>query len=161
MQAKGFFASLFDYSFSAFITPKIIKLLYVLSTIGVALWTVIVILWGFRQSTGLGILMLLILGPIFFVLTMIYVRVLLELLIVFFRIHGDVNEINRRGAGETGTAVEALPTPPPPEPAPASAGPALVEAPTTPAPEARFCASCGAEQSPGKRFCTNCGAAVE
>jgi hypothetical protein len=161
MQAKGFFASLFDYSFSAFITPKIIKLLYVLSTIAVALWTVIVILWGFRQSTGLGILMLVILGPIFFVITMIYVRVLLELLIVFFRIHGDVNEINRRGAGETGTAVEPLPTPPSPEPAPASAGPTLVEAPATPAPEARFCASCGAEQSPGKRFCTNWGAAVE
>jgi hypothetical protein len=53
--------------------------------------------------------MLVILGPIFFVVSMIYVRVWLELLIVFFRIQGDVNEINRRGAGETVTAVEPCP----------------------------------------------------
>jgi hypothetical protein len=152
MQAKGFFASLFDYSFSAFITPKIIKLLYVLSTIVVGLWTLLVILWGFRQSSGLGILMLVILGPIFFVITMIYVRVWLELLIVFFRIQGDVKEINRRGEGEAGTTVE---------PAPASAGPPAVEAPTTPAPEMSFCANCGAEQVPGKHFCTSCGSSVE
>jgi uncharacterized protein DUF4282/zinc ribbon protein len=161
MEAKGFFASLFDYSFSAFITPKIIKLLYILSTIVVVLWTIIAILWGFKASTGFGIVMLVILGPLFFLFAMIYVRVFLELLIVFFRIHGDVNEINRRGAGETGIAVEPLRTPPPPQPALASAGPALVEAPVTPAPEARYCASCGTEQVPGKRFCTHCGAAVE
>jgi hypothetical protein len=159
MQAKGFFASLFDYSFSAFITPKIIKLLYVLSTIVVALWTLVVILWAFRQSTGFGIVTLAILGPIFFVITMIYVRVWLELLIVFFRIQGDVNEINVRGGGDAGTT--AAPVSPAPEPAPASAGSALIEAPVTPAPEARFCASCGAEQTPGKRFCTACGGAVE
>jgi len=58
-----------------------------------------VILWAFRQSTGLGIVMLVILGPIFFVITMIYVRVWLELIIVFFRIQGDVFEINQRGGG--------------------------------------------------------------
>ena len=39
MEAKGFFSSLFDYSFSSFITPKIIKVLYVLLTIAVSLWT--------------------------------------------------------------------------------------------------------------------------
>jgi hypothetical protein len=152
MQATGFFASLFDYSFRAFITPKIIKLLYILSTIVVGLWTLLVILWGFKQSTGLGILMLVILGPIFFVITMIYVRVWLELLIVFFRIQGDVNEINVRGGGQAGTAVEPMPS---------SAGPPMVEPPTTPAPEMSYCANCGAGQSPGKRFCTACGSAVE
>jgi Domain of unknown function (DUF4282) len=159
MQAKGFFASLFDYSFSAFITPKIIKLLYVLSTIVVALWTLVVILWAFRQSTGFGIVTLVILGPIFFVITMIYVRVWLELLIVFFRIQGDVKEINVRGGGQAGAM--AAPVSPPPAPAPASAGPALIEAPVTPAPEASFCASCGVEQTLGRRFCTACGSAVE
>ena len=34
MEAKGFFSSLFDYSFSSFITPRIIRVLYMLATIG-------------------------------------------------------------------------------------------------------------------------------
>jgi hypothetical protein len=156
MQAKGFFASLFDYSFSAFITPKIIKLLYVLSTIVVGLWTLFGILWAFKQSTGFGIVTLVLLGPIFFMITMIYTRVWLELLIVFFRIQGDVYEINQRGSGSP-----AEPVSPEPEPIPASGGLVPVEAPLTPAPEARFCGSCGTEQDLDKRFCTRCGSAVE
>ena len=36
---KGFFGSLFDYSFSSFVTPRIIKILYVLATILISLWT--------------------------------------------------------------------------------------------------------------------------
>jgi Domain of unknown function (DUF4282) len=157
MQAKGFFASLFDYSFSSFITPKIIKLLYILSTIVVGLWTLFGILWAFKQSTGFGIVTLVLLGPIFFMITMIYTRVWLELLIVFFRIQGDVYEINRRGSG---SPVE--PVSPEPKPIPASGGPPIpVEPPLTPAPEARFCGNCGAEQDLDKRFCTRCGSAVE
>ena len=34
---KGFVGSLFDFSFSTFVTPKIIKVLYVLFTIWTAL----------------------------------------------------------------------------------------------------------------------------
>lgn len=157
MQAKGFFVSLFDYSFRSFITPRIIKVLYVLMTIIVALWTLLVILLAFKSSTGLGILALLIGGPIFFVITMIYVRVGLELLIVFFRIHGDVEEINRRGGGASGTPVAPSPTPAEPIPAPAGAGGPV----STTAPEARYCENCGAERTPGKRFCNVCGGALE
>ena len=98
MQAKGFFSSLFDYSFSSFITPRLIKVLYVLMTISVALWTLLVILVAFKASAALGILALVIVAPIFFVITMIYVRVGLELIMAFFHIHGDVEEINRAAA---------------------------------------------------------------
>src|SRR2546421_8207728 len=99
MQAKGFFGSLFDYSFSSFITPRIIKVLYVLMTISVSLWTLAVILVAFKASSALGIFVLLIGAPLFFVIMMIYARVGLELLMAFFNIHGDVAEINRRGGG--------------------------------------------------------------
>ena len=119
MQAKGFFASLFDYSFSSFITPRIIKILYVLTTIVVVLWTLAIIGFAFRASTAFGVITLLILGPLYFVIAMIYARVGLELLIAFFRIHSDVQEINTRldgGAGETA----AEPAPPAPEPGPAA-----------------------------------------
>src|SRR5262245_9012275 len=80
MQAKGFLASLFDYSFSTFITSRIIKVLYILTTIVLVLWTIAVILWAFNASTGLGIGMLLIGGPIFFLISLIYSRVVLELI---------------------------------------------------------------------------------
>jgi Domain of unknown function (DUF4282) len=94
--------SLFDYSFSSFITSRIVKVLYLLTTIVVALWTVAIILLAFRSSASLGIFALVVGGPIFFVITMIYVRVGLELLMVIFRIHENVGEINVR-AGGTGS----------------------------------------------------------
>ena len=113
MQTKGFFGSLFDYSFSSYITPRIIKVLYVLATVLVALWTLVIVLAAFRVSSGAGILTLLIIGPIYFVITMIWVRVSLEV-ISAFRIHGDVQEINQGAGGTGGTAVASVPTTPEP-----------------------------------------------
>lgn len=168
MQAKGFFGSLFDYSFSSFITPRLIKVLYVLMTIAAALWTLLVILVAFKASSALGILALVIGGPMFFVITMIYVRVGLELVMAFFHIHGDVEEINQRGGG-TGDSRTAFAAPGPAPPPAGAAEPTSEAAPadassSSPAPipaapptEARFCDNCGTERSPGKRFCTGCG----
>jgi len=161
MQDQGFFASLFDFSFSSFITGRIIKILYVLTTIVVALWTLFLILVAFKSSSTLGILTLVVLGPLFFVFTMIYVRVVLELVMVIFRIHEDVDSINRRGAGGAPEAV--APAPPAPEPAPDSAPTDVTPAASEPAPApqetSRFCDSCGAERVPGRSFCTSCGKA--
>jgi hypothetical protein len=166
MHAKGFFASLFDYSFSAFITSRVIRVLYILTTIILALWTLVFVLAAFRSSTGLGIAALLVGGPLFFVFTMIYARVVLELIMVIFRIHEDVDDINRRGAGavtpepevdhDPSSAVTAEP--------PAAAASATL---SSPAPEAapepravtRFCENCGAERKLDKRFCVACGTA--
>jgi hypothetical protein len=175
MQTKGFFSSLFDYSFGSFVTPKIIRVLYVLLTIAVSLWTLTLLVLAFKASTGLGIVFLLIGGPIFFVLAMIYWRVVLELVIVFFRIHEDVADINHRGGGTLRLPVMPVPVPPEPGPGPAKADePALREAATAvtvtattpepvpePPPTARFCENCGAERSPGTRFCTGCGEPLE
>jgi Domain of unknown function (DUF4282) len=164
MQVEGFFASLFDFSFRTFITERIIKVLYVLSTIIVALWTLFFVLVAFRNSTGFGVVTLVLLGPLFFVFTMIYVRVVLELIMVIFRIHEDVDSINRRGGGAASAAVPFEPAPAAPEPAPEPASPEPVAA-ADPEPAAtteetpRFCDSCGAERSPGKSFCTSCGKA--
>jgi hypothetical protein len=167
MQAKGFFASLFDYSFSSFITSKIIKVLYVLTTIVVGLWTLLIVLVAFKLSSTLGILALLIGGPIFFVITMIYVRVVLELLMVIFRIHEDVQEINQRAGGAKGTPVAFAPPPPGPEAEPTSDAAPVAVSSSAPEPAAapplvaRFCENCGAERSPGKRFCPSCGGPLD
>ena len=119
MQAKGFFGSLFDYSFSSFVTPRIIKVLYVLATILISLWTLFLVAAAFNVSEGAGAVTLIVFGPLFFVLSMIYARVFLELVIVFFRINGNVQEIRDE---HLGGAPQPAPTPePPPEVAPAVA----------------------------------------
>jgi hypothetical protein len=154
MQAKGFFGSLFDYSFSSYITPRIIKVLYILATVLVALWTVVFILLAFRASSTLGILVLLIGGPIYFVIMMIWTRVLLEFFSAFFRIHEDVRELNLRAGG-----AEVAPTAAPIEAAPVASS-AAVEPAAAASLVARFCENCGTERTAGKRFCTGCGEAL-
>src|SRR5262245_1981738 len=158
IEAKGFSRSLFDYSFRSFITARLIPVLYVLSTIILALNVLALILILFKAAPAAGIFGLLILGPLVFVIGMIYVRVILELLIVIFRIHEDVRQLNVRGGGSAGPDVP-LPLPvtePEPEPA-AVAEP--VEAP--PASTKWFCKNCGLERPPANRFCTACGTAVD
>jgi hypothetical protein len=186
MQAKGFFSSLFDYSFSSFVTPRIIKVLYVLATIVISLWTLLLVLAAFNASDGFGVLMLVIGGPLTFLISMIYARVFLELVIVFFRINGNVQEIRD---GRSGGAMQPAPIPdtppgdapvvapagsppetgqqpaatvtavePNPEAAPA-AGSSSASEPASAPPPARFCENCGAERRPGGGFCTSCGQA--
>ncbi len=159
MQAKGFFASLFDYSFSSYITPRIIRVLYVLATVLVALWTLFIVLVAFKASSALGVIALLIGGPIYFVLAMIGARVGLEFLSAFFRIHEHVQAINQSA---TGTAVASVPWAPesvtePTDAVPVSASSPAPEPAVTPSPASRFCANCGVERTPGRRFCTGCG----
>ena len=164
MRAKGFFASLFDYSFSSYITPRIIRVLYVLATVLVALWTLVIILLAFKASSTLGILALLIGGPIYFIVAMIGARVALEFLSAFFRIHGDVQEINERAGGAVGSQMASAPPRTETAAEPAEAAPVVLtsSAPKpapTPQPATRFCESCGTQRSPGKSFCIACGAA--
>jgi len=178
MEAKGFFTSLFDYSFSSFIAPKIIKILYGIATVLIALYTLGFVLLAFQLSSAAGILTLLIFGPAFFLISMIWARVLLEILSAFFHIHGDVREIRGRtggapaapspelGSGRTeDVAMGASSAVEPPragqEPQPVSeTGPGATgtaapgPAPGTPK---RYCENCGAERSPTARFCTSCG----
>ena len=75
MEPRGFVTALFDYSFTSFVTPKIIKILYVLATIVVSLSTLVLVLAAFSNSSSAGILTLVIAGPLFFLLSMIYARV--------------------------------------------------------------------------------------
>lgn len=95
-QARGFFGSLFDLSFRSFITTRIIGILYIISIILIALYTIFLVVVAFDASPALGALTLLLLGPLFFILAVIYVRVLLEVAIVFFRIAENTSEMVRQ-----------------------------------------------------------------
>ncbi len=83
--SKQFFATLFDFSFTSFIAPKLIKVLYALFVFFAVVLTIVAIAAAFNFHSGLGVLVLLASPIIFFVYVMLF-RVGLELIQVFFAI---------------------------------------------------------------------------
>jgi hypothetical protein len=94
---KGFLGSLFDFSFQSFVTPKIIKVLYVLFTIWTALVALGLLILGFRTG-GIagGLVMLIVVIPIYVLLTLGLWRVVLEAFMVIFRIYEETKKIGER-----------------------------------------------------------------
>jgi len=94
-EASGFIAALFDLSFTSFITTKLIKVLYVLGIAGAALWALAMAGTGVTQG-GVGLLLVLV-SPILFLIGVIYMRVMMELIMVLFRAAEHLAEIARQG----------------------------------------------------------------
>ncbi len=89
---RGFFESLMDTRFDSLITPKLIRLLYVLSMIVIAIGTIVFVIAGFADSAGSGVI-LLILAPIVALIYLIVVRLWLELIVVTFKIREAADQI--------------------------------------------------------------------
>ena len=88
--AKGFLASLFDVSFSAFVTPKVIKVVYVIIMILIGLGTLGDIIFGFVAFHAVGIIFL----PIALLLGLIYLavaRIGFEIVMIIFRMGDDIH----------------------------------------------------------------------
>lgn len=96
-QRPGLFQARFDFSFSSIATEKIIAVLYVISLVGVALAAVVVIAAGFRAGFAEGLPALIIGAPLILFFGAIYVRLILESLIVLFRIADHTREIAEQG----------------------------------------------------------------
>jgi hypothetical protein len=102
MAPKGFFASLFDISFSSLITTKVIKVLYVISLIVIGLVALFFVIAAFASSSAAGVITLLIIAPLLALLYVVYTRVVLEFIIVVFRIAEythELVELTRAGGG--------------------------------------------------------------
>lgn len=95
---KGFVSSLFDFSFTSLITPKIIKALYGLFTAWTVLWALIFIVQGFHYGHMIGgLFVLVIVVPIFMLVTMGAFRVLLEGFMVLHRIYQELKSMRAGG----------------------------------------------------------------
>ncbi len=95
--AKGFLASLFDFSFSSFVATRVVKVLYVLIVVIAGLYALGLLALGFRAGTVVGLLFLLVVCPLVFIVFVAVYRVLLEVMVVIFRMAEDLAEIRRRG----------------------------------------------------------------
>ena len=97
---RGFLSALFDFSFTSLVTPKIVKVLYILFTIWTAIVSLIFLVTGFRYGgiTG-GLFTLIIVEPIFVLLTLGIYRVVLELFVVVFRIYDELKKISENTDG--------------------------------------------------------------
>jgi len=95
--SRGFLSALFDFSFTSFVTTRIIKVLYVLITVLVSLVALFYTIIAFRLSTGFGLLVLIIGDPLYIIIVMAFWRLVLEAFVVVFRIAEDVRAIRERG----------------------------------------------------------------
>jgi hypothetical protein len=101
LESRSFFRALFDFTFTSFVTMTLIKVLYGIVMVGAVLGALVLIAAGFNQSTLAGILVLVIGAPLYFLLTIIFYRVILEFLIVVFRIERHTAKMaNADSAGQ-------------------------------------------------------------
>lgn len=94
-QGRGFWSRFFDFSFEEFITPSLIKALFIIAMVVIGLGVLVAIIMGFISSGAYGIFVLiaaLIGGFIYLLLA----RVFLEMIVIFFRIRDNTEEIANR-----------------------------------------------------------------
>jgi hypothetical protein len=110
---QGFFKRLFDFSFQEFITPGIIKIIFWIVIILIALGVLVNIVTGFGQGAVYGIISLIVSIIVGFLLV-IMARVYLELIMVFFRIMGLLEGMAKeKGVNNAAAAAAPAFTPPP------------------------------------------------
>ena len=88
--AAGFFKALFDFSFSSFITPKVVKFVYILATVLLGVLWLFWIVAGFSQNAGLG-LFILVAGAVGFIVYLALIRMTLEFFLAIVRMSEDVH----------------------------------------------------------------------
>ena len=89
-QVRGFFGALFDFSFNHFVTPLIIRFLYVLGLIGIVLGYLWFVVIAFIAGTVQGIVVLLF-GLIIAFIYLALWRVALEFYLAVVRMSEDIH----------------------------------------------------------------------
>ena len=91
--------ALFDLDFRRFVTPTIIKIVYILIMVMLAIGYLVAVFSSFQASTGFGIFTLLILGPLFVLLYLVLARASLESLLAAIRTAENTAELVRLAGG--------------------------------------------------------------
>lgn len=89
--SKGFFGRLFDLSFSEFITPSLIKVIYVLGIVLAGLAALFVLV-AFANAGDGGIVIGIIVAPLVFMLYVLLARVFAEIYLILFKIEENTRK---------------------------------------------------------------------
>jgi Domain of unknown function (DUF4282) len=95
--ARGFLGALFDFGFTSFVTPKVIKVLYMLIVIGTVLSALVFTIVVFEASVAFGVLTLVFGDPLFILIVLAIYRIILEFFVVTFRVAEDIRALRERG----------------------------------------------------------------
>lgn len=98
-EGKGLLKGLFDFSFTTFVTVKFAKVIYVLLLLGWAAgWLAFIVVNLANDMSGAGtkLAMILLVFPIGGVLSLVYIRVIVESIVVIFRIAENTASIAGR-----------------------------------------------------------------
>ncbi len=96
MDAKGFLASIFDFSFKEVVTTRVIKILFVIMIIFAGLAALSILIVGFMKSAVAGIVSL-IFAPLIFFLYVLFARIWCEIIMVMFRIAENTGQMVEQG----------------------------------------------------------------
>lgn len=83
---KGFFGSLFDFSFTSFITLRFLKVIYAILVFVILLGGLLGFASGLAQARAIGILIAFVGAPLLTLFWLVVVRISLESVAMFFRI---------------------------------------------------------------------------
>ena len=103
LEAKGFFAGLFDFGFTSFITLKFLRVIYVL-VVAVVLLLGLAFFVTVAMQGGVFVVVALLVVPAVTLLYLVFARIGMEIVALLFRI-GDDTSVMASGA----TASESSP----------------------------------------------------
>jgi hypothetical protein len=96
----GFLGALFDFGFTSFVTPNVIKVLYALLMIGTVVGALAFTIIVFKVSTAFGILMLVFGDPLIILVVMAIYRIILEFFVVTFRVAEGIQALQERSEAD-------------------------------------------------------------
>lgn len=102
IEAKGFFASLFDFGFTSFITLKFLRVIYGVIVVLILLTSVAILVASISQGGTYAVLAIVVV-PIVTLIYLVLTRVSLEIVALFFRI-GENTSLMVAAANRAGPA---------------------------------------------------------
>jgi hypothetical protein len=96
----GFLGALFDFGFTSFVTPKVIKVLYALLMIGTVVSALAFTIIVFKVSTAFGVVTLVFGDPLIIFIVMAIYRIILEFFVVTFRVAEGIQALQERGEAD-------------------------------------------------------------
>ena len=89
--SSGFISALFDFTFTRFVTPMLVRFVYLLATVVLAVTWLAFLITAFTRGVGLG-LFVLIIGPIIVIIYLALIRMTLEFYLSVVRMSQDIHQ---------------------------------------------------------------------